>query len=640
MAIYPHTESYSESDGEDPRFTEMMDEMPRREVFVKDNDDKMVGTGLLLLEDNTLLAPEGFGTESGSINFGDLITLSEASGFLAIQNNLNGGRYRLVDHYVPKNAPSSTPGYVHMYEAENQIVTQSSTNTILNANPLIFNYTTQLMSRVNSISFKANAPMTNVRIKITAVQSGVVVKYYPTKASWVQSIDGLNFTVGDNFLDFKDTPLLFEPGEELRFEIRANNVSLLGNASGVPYLSAMVQRGRFRYLANIEDVPTSLSQLSNDAGFLKQNDLPSIPDKTSDLTNDSNFITANQAPVQSVNGQSGAVSINIPEQVIADWNSTEGKSVILNKPALSQVAISGNYSDLSNKPLIPTNTNQLTNGSGFITELQAASSAPVQSVNGQQGVINLTIPQAQIQSDWNQSNASAVDFIKNKPSISSVTYPVTSVNGKTGAVALVNSDVGAAATSHVHAIADVTGLQTALNAKISVGASIPYNTISGTPALATVATSGSYVDLLNKPTLFDGTYASLTGKPTSFTPSSHTHAISEVIGLQSALDSKVSTSNLTTLGLRRVETFISTSDATGSVTITFNNTYTTPPDIQPQIIGGTFNQFIRVVSVNNTQAVVQVAQRNTVTLLSVEVLLGATVPVSGASISIQVTART
>jgi len=34
--------------------------------------------------------------------------------------------------------------------------------------------------------------------------------------------------------------------------------------------------------------------------------------------------------------------------------------------------------------------------------------------------------------------------------------------------------------------------------------------------LATVATSGSYNDLLNTPTLFDGTYANLTGKPTLF----------------------------------------------------------------------------------------------------------------------------
>lgn len=38
-----------------------------------------------------------------------------------------------------------------------------------------------------------------------------------------------------------------------------------------------------------------------------------------------------------------------------------------NKPALSAVALSGSYADLSDTPSIPNNTNQLTNGAGFIT---------------------------------------------------------------------------------------------------------------------------------------------------------------------------------------------------------------------------------------------------------------------------------
>ena len=46
-----------------------------------------------------------------------------------------------------------------------------------------------------------------------------------------------------------------------------------------------------------------------------------------------------------------------------------------------------------------------------------------------------TIPAAQIQSDWNQTNSAAVDFIKNKPTIPGPA-PVTSVNGETGDVAL------------------------------------------------------------------------------------------------------------------------------------------------------------------------------------------------------------
>ena len=88
-------------------------------------------------------------------------------------------------------------------------------------------------------------------------------------------------------------------------------------------------------------------------------------------------------------------------QVNSDWNATSGKAQILNKPTLATVATSGSYNDLDNKPTIPTvnnatltiqkngstvktftanassnvtanitvptNTNELTNGAGFIT---------------------------------------------------------------------------------------------------------------------------------------------------------------------------------------------------------------------------------------------------------------------------------
>ena len=43
---------------------------------------------------------------------------------------------------------------------------------------------------------------------------------------------------------------------------------------------------------------------------------------------------------------------------------------------------------------------------------------------------------------------------------------------------------------------------------------INYNNIDGKPTLSTVATSGSYNDLLSKPTLFSGSYTDLTNKPT------------------------------------------------------------------------------------------------------------------------------
>lgn len=64
----------------------------------------------------------------------------------------------------------------------------------------------------------------------------------------------------------------------------------------------------------------------------------------------------------------------------------------------------------------------------------------------------------QLQSDWNQSDSTQTDFIKNKPDLS--TYAT--------ATALSTGLAGKANKSHTHAVADVTGLQDALNGKLSV----------------------------------------------------------------------------------------------------------------------------------------------------------------------------
>ncbi len=48
-------------------------------------------------------------------------------------------------------------------------------------------------------------------------------------------------------------------------------------------------------------------------------DLPTVPTKVSELTNDSGYITAAQAPVQSVNGKTGVVTVHeVPEVTTAD----------------------------------------------------------------------------------------------------------------------------------------------------------------------------------------------------------------------------------------------------------------------------------------------------------------------------------
>jgi hypothetical protein len=196
--------------------------------------------------------------------------------------------------------------------------------------------------------------------------------------------------------------------------------------------------------------------------------------------------------VNSVNGKTGTVILNASDvgalpsstvipaaQVNSDWNASSGVAAILNKPSLATVATSGNYNDLSNKPTIPT--------------------VPVDSVNGKTGAVELTatdvgalpdtthIPVDPVQADWDETDNTKLDYIKNKPTIPA---------------AQVNSDWNAS-----------SGVAEILNK----------------PNLATVATSGDYNDLSNKPTIptVDNSIAS--GNMNAVTSNAVALAISEGI---------------------------------------------------------------------------------------------------------------
>lgn len=119
---------------------------------------------------------------------------------------------------------------------------------------------------------------------------------------------------------------------------------------------------------------------------------------------------------------------------------------ILNKPDFATVATSGDYDDLNDKPTI------LTQWFGTQAEYDAIVTKDPNVIYNIEGSDN-------VQSDWNQTDTTADDYIKNKPTI-----PAAQVNADWNA----NSGV---------------------------------SQILNKPNLATVATSGSYDDLSNKPTI-------------------------------------------------------------------------------------------------------------------------------------------
>jgi len=145
------------------------------------------------------------------------------------------------------------------------------------------------------------------------------------------------------------------------------------------------------------------------------------------------------------------------------WSSITGK------PTFATVATSGSYTDLTNKPSIPSKVSDLTNDSGFLTAVSWAS------VTGKPALFS-----------------GAYADLTGKPTLFSGAY--ADLTGKPTIPTV---------PTNVSAFTNDAGYLT------SVG-TISYNDLSNKPTLF----GGAYADLTGKPTLFSGSYNDLTNKPT------------------------------------------------------------------------------------------------------------------------------
>ena len=177
-------------------------------------------------------------------------------------------------------------------------------------------------------------------------------------------------------------------------------------------------------------------------------------------------------------------------QVQTDWDATTGMGAILNKPTLATVATTGDYDDLTDKPDLSIYQEQLTAGSNITIQnnVISASAAP------------------QVNADWEAT--SGVAEILHKPIIGNLAAGTGITITESGSTVTISAD----AVAQVNADWDATsGVAEILNK----------------PTLATVATTGDYDDLTDKPDLSiyaqssslatvatTGAYSDLSGTPT------------------------------------------------------------------------------------------------------------------------------
>ena len=276
--------------------------------------------------------------------------------------------------------------------------------------------------------------------------------------------------------------------------------------------------GDYNDLTNKPFIPSKTSDLTNDSGFITDytetdpvftaspahgitsqditnwngksdfsgsyNDLtnkPTIPTKTSDLTNDSGYITTETEPAFNASPAHGITSSDI-----TNWNAKSD--------------FSGSYNDLTDKPTIPAaqvnsdwNANSgvaqilnkptvgATDGDTTLAFGQRSSIATVNGVD-----IHVTMPNAQSfsqeQADWNQTDNTQVDFIKNKPTIPVVPTNVSAFTNDAGYLTTETEPAFNASAAKDITSSDITNW----NNKSDFSGS--YNDLTDKPTIPTVPT--------------------------------------------------------------------------------------------------------------------------------------------------------
>ena len=261
------------------------------------------------------------------------------------------------------------------------------------------------------------------------------------------------------------------------------------------------------YVSTITTSAGSHSTISSKSGAISFN----VPTKTSHLTNDSGFITASHTSTYSLplaaSGTRGGVQIGYSESGTNYAVKLSSEKMYVSVPWTdTKVTTEALTSGTTYYPILATGTGTATRQiDSTLSGLKYVSTAGTTSAvgtailylgnttgsgtaNNEQGVLRLYSSNATYYTDLKSSSASsnktitfpnATGTVALTSDIPTVSYPVTSVNNKTGAVSLTASDVGALAssTTYVSTITTTAGTHTAISSKTgAVSFNVPTKT--------------------------------------------------------------------------------------------------------------------------------------------------------------------
>ena len=453
----------------------------------------------------------------GNIDLSDYATYSYVDGKLATKADIASlsavafsGRYEDLTGR-PANLSQFTNDVGYLTEVPDGSVSRAKLSSELNANlTAVENAVDGLQNSVRDLS-STKADKTTVSALSDTVALKADKSELPTKTSDITNDSG--------FITSADVP---------------TKVSELTNDSG--------------YITSAALSPYSTTQQMNTAistAVANKADRSEIPTKVSDLTNDSGFVNSTQVntalaaytyPSQDLYTQSDIDTMlsqisSLKIEVVDALPSTGNADTIYLLKVRQQgndmyqeyfwvnnaweliggIDLTDYYTKTEVNTLvtakadvsaIPTKTSDLTNDSNFAVDANYVHTDNNYTTAEKNKLAGIAAgAEVNVQSNWTQTNSSADDFIKNKPSIPAKTSDLTNDSGfiTTSAiptkVSAFTNDAG-----YLNEIPDDSVGLNQLDSTI-VNALNNINNKANTADLASVAFSGNYNDLANKPTI-------------------------------------------------------------------------------------------------------------------------------------------
>lgn len=209
-----------------------------------------------------------------------------------------------------------------------------------------------------------------------------------------------------------------------------------------------------------------------------------------------------------------------------------------------------------------THSAQISSVSNRVDALEATGldTADLQTINNQFAVLTNSLS-AKASITHTHTTSQITDFAATVGNLISSVVNVNAINADLNGIhadllAIYTSLDGKAATTHIHAISNITGLQAALDAKSGITHVHDFNGVTGLQtALDSKAPTG-HTHAEYAPTAHNHTVANVTGLQTAldgkaatghthteYAASVHTHAITDTIGLEAELASKAEASH-------------------------------------------------------------------------------------------------